>query len=149
MNKEAFGTTTYCDDIRHEVDGKMTLVGCYAADMNFKGPAPGRLSSFAAVVNFRIPNAIKFRKFKLAVVKEDGDEVTELASTTTDIPPEAFEEFAEGNGDADENEKMFIILAPLKLGGLVMKENGYIKTRAYLDDGPEIRLGSLKVNFSE
>lgn len=147
MKDKPYGTTVFCDDIRHEINGKMTLVGCYAAEMNFNGPAPGFLPSFAALVNIRIPKAIKFKSLALRVLKEEGKETTEILAAATEINQSDITK-AVANADAEsKHEQILSITVPCRWNSLEMKNSGFIKVRANLDDGPEILLGALKVNF--
>jgi hypothetical protein len=44
---EIVGYTTFCDDIRFEVDGKVSLIGSYNGVMNIRGEFPATLPKFA------------------------------------------------------------------------------------------------------
>ncbi|CAN7732736.1 hypothetical protein LJR220_001886 [Bradyrhizobium sp. LjRoot220] len=46
------GFTTFCDDIRFEVDGKVTMVGCYHGEMTINGGFPSTLAKFAMSIIF-------------------------------------------------------------------------------------------------
>ena len=37
---DAFGLTIFCDDIRSEIDGKISLIGCYTGRMMIGGEFP-------------------------------------------------------------------------------------------------------------
>ena len=148
MNTEAYGITVFCDDIRHEVNGKMTLVGCYLAEMNFNGPAPGVLPTFAALVNIRIPLGIEFTTLTLRVIKEIGeDEVEEIFKADAEVSPEdrvkALSNLDNDSGDA----KIAVLTFPVRWSPLEFAKPGFVKVRAYMDGGHEIKAGSLKVNF--
>lgn len=147
MNTEPYGTTLFCDDIRHEVNGKMTLVGCYSSELNFNGPQPGMLPTFAALVNIRIPVSVKFNSIKLRVLKEEGDETTEILEADIEVPENKKGKVFQDLSTESTEEKMFSMTVPLQWSPLPVKESGFIKVRAYLDGGKEIRLGALKVNF--
>ncbi len=47
------GFVTFCDDIRHEVSGKMTLVGVYDGLMMLGGALPITLPQLCAAITFR------------------------------------------------------------------------------------------------
>lgn len=147
MIAEPYGTTIFCDDIRHEVNGKLTLVGCYSAVLNFNGPAPGLLPTFAALVNIRIPKLINFNTIKLRVLKEGGSEVDEIFEMEVGVDEKAKRAAFEGEDTKNKEEKILSMTFPLQWSPLEVKKSGFIKVRAHLDDGKEIRLGALKINF--
>lgn len=147
MNTEPYGTTIFCDDIRHETNGKITLVGCYTAEMNFSGPPPGLLPSFSALVNIRIPKSVHFETIKVRVLKEESSESTEIFGAEVKIPSEEREKALKGGDAESTEEKILSMIFPLQWSSLPINASGFIKVRARLDDGGEIRLGALKVNF--
>ncbi|MCR9112383.1 MAG: hypothetical protein NXH84_03865 [Rhodobacteraceae bacterium] len=147
MNNEAYGITVFCDDIRHEIAGKMTLVGCYLAEMNFNEPAPGLLPTFAALVNIRIPIALEFSKITLRVTKETDGEVEEIFKADVDVPSEDKEKIKAGKPDVIDGSRLAIVTFPIRWSPLEFRKPGFIKVRGYLDDEVEIKAGALKVNF--
>ncbi|UOA32555.1 hypothetical protein DSM110093_02355 [Sulfitobacter sp. DSM 110093] len=148
MTVEPYGTTIFCDDIRHEINGKLTLVGCYSSEMNFNGPPPGLLPSFAALVNIRIPTALPFKSLKLRVLKEEGDEVSEILAAEVEAEEEKIEDIVGGSQEGEPEERLISMTFPCHWSPLPMANTGFIKVRAYLDGGKEIRLGALKINFA-
>ncbi|MBV1927074.1 MAG: hypothetical protein KUG62_07930 [Rhodobacteraceae bacterium] len=148
MNTEPYGTTIFCDDIRHETNGKLTLVGCYSSDLNFSGPAPGMLPVFAALVNIRIPKSITFSSLRIHVLKEEGSEKSQIFDAAIEITDDEKTQSRESDDGENMEDKIVSITIPIQWSPLPMKEQGLIKVRAYLDDSNEIRLGVLKINFS-
>lgn len=137
----------FCDDIRHEVTGKMTLVGCYQADMNFNGAAPGILPTFAALVNIRVPISIEFKTLTLRVIKETGDEAVEIFKSDASISDEDRLK-ALGRQDGSSDETLVASLSiPIQWSLLEFSQAGTLKVRAYLDGKNEIHAGRLKVGF--
>jgi len=147
VNTEPYGTTLFCDDIRHEVNGKMTLVGCYSSELNFNGPQPGVLPTFAALVNIRIPVSAEFNSIKLSVLKEEGDETTEIFGADIEVTKKEKSKALQDLSTESTEEKILSMTVPLQWSPLPVKESGFIKVRAYLDGGKEIRLGALTVKF--
>lgn len=148
MNTEPYGTTTFCDDIRDEVSGKITLVGCYSGDLNFRGPPPGVLPTFSALVNIRIPKSVKFKKLKLRITKEEGDDITEILVAEINSDEEEVQKIIKAAEKKEEDSRVLAITLPCKWSSLPISQPGFIKVRAYLDDDKEIRLGALKIGFS-
>lgn len=147
MNTEPYGTTLFCDDIRHETRGKLTLIGCYSSELNFSAPQPGLLPTFAALVNIRIPRAVKFNSIKVSVLKEEGADITKIVETAIDVPESSNNGVSEDITSGEINDIVTYITLPLQWSPLSFKEPGFIKVRAYLDGDREIRLGALKINF--
>lgn len=148
MIKQPYGTTIFCDDIRQEISGKHTLVGCYMNEMNFNGPAPGMLPVFSAYVKVVIPISIEFSKIKFLITKEEGAEVTEILSQEIDINEKPIPSEAEEEVEKNE-ERVYVLNAPFRWTNFTMNTPGQIKVRVYLDDEVEIKAGTLKVNFDK
>lgn len=146
MTIEAYGITVFCDDIRHEINGKMTLVGCYSSELNFSGPAPGVLPTFAALVSLRFPNGISFETLNLSVMKAEGGECSEIFSAETKISPEAFLDESD-NVEENIDDKVLSVVVPIQWSPLVFSASALLRVRAKLDTGQEVRAGSLKINF--
>lgn len=49
---DTFGKVTFCDDIRQEIDGKITLVGCYGADIVVNSTFPVVIPKLGIFVQF-------------------------------------------------------------------------------------------------
>ena len=146
MTKEAYGVTVFCDDIRFEVNGKMTLVGCYGAQLNFNGPPPGILPTFSALVSLRFPKEYTFETLNLTILKTEGSESVEIFSNDSKVSSDAFSDTPEP-GEVDANEKLLSVVVPVQWSPLVFSAPGTISVRAKLDSGAEVRAGSLQVNF--
>ena len=68
MNRQV--NTTFCDDIRHEVSGKISLIGVYAGHMLV--PAfPLVLPQLCLVISVLTPVEHPFQKLILRVLKDD------------------------------------------------------------------------------
>jgi hypothetical protein len=146
MTDEAYGITVFCDDIRHEINGKMTLVGCYASELNFSGPPPGVLPTFAALVHLRFPRSITFEALQLTVVKVESGDSTEIFSADSKIAPDAFTDKSD-LGEEKADEKVLSVVVPIQWTPLVFSGPALLRVRAKLDSGAEVRAGSLVINF--
>lgn len=146
MTEEAYGITVFCDDIRHEINGKITLVGCYASELNFSGPPPGVLPTFAALVNLRFPRGNTFETLNLSVTKVEDGETSEIFAAETRIAPEAFLENSD-SAAGNAGEKVLSVVVPIQWTPLVFSAPALVRVRAKLDSGKEVRAGSLVINF--
>jgi hypothetical protein len=139
-----YGMTTYCDDIREEMGGKLTFVGCYSGDMIIFGIAPTALPIFCAYISFRIPPTMNFNKAKIVLSIDYDLETKELARAEFDRP--------ENGAEVLENlvvpGQILSINLPIKLAPLTIEKDGFIRSRAYLDE-VEYKLGSLKVVIAD
>lgn len=149
MNTKAYGTTVFCDDIRFEASGKLTLVGCYTGELNFIGPAPGRVPIFAALVSLRVPKGVLVEKVDLRVIKELNAERDEIFQAEFEISKDEFQKVFEPIDGGGDVEKIMSMTIPIQWSPLEFSNEGFIKVRAYLNGETEVRLGALKINFSD
>ena len=144
MTEVPYGITTYCDDIRTEVGGKLTFVGCYLGDMTVFGVVPVALPVFCAFVSFRIPASLKFKKAKIILSMDCDSEVKELARAEFELP--------ENGGEMLESliasGQFLSINVPIKLTPLLLEKEGFVRCRAFLDES-EYKLGSLRIIISD
>ena len=144
MNEVPYGIATYCDDIRMEVGGKLTLVGCYTDEMTVFGIVPLALPIFCAFVNFRVPTETVFDKVEIKISIEMGERSIELASAEFQNPNSA--------ADSEPNSKILgqhlSINLPIKLSPLLIESAGFVRCRAYIGE-VEYKLGSLKIIISD
>lgn len=146
---EPYGATVFCDDIRFETNGKLTLIGCYSGEMTFNGPAPGILPTFAAFVMVRVPVSVDFKRVSVVVFKHDGADVTELLRSSIEVERSEIDKIEERRGDIDSSEKVTLVSVPCQWQLLQFSAPGFVKVRAYLDDEKEIKVGALRVNFAQ
>lgn len=144
MTEEAYGITTYCDDIRQEVGGKLTLVGCYSNEMTVFGAAPAALPIFCAIANLRVPITQEFRRIEFALSQEFDGVQKEILRDGFDAPIRTGGDASDSPSGEKATDRQFSIVFPMKIAPLLIEGDGLIRCRAYID-GTEIRLGSLKV----
>ena len=144
MTEIPYGIATYCDDIRVEVGGKLTLVGCYTGEMTVFGIVPLALPTFCAFVNFRVPIKTVFDKIDIKISIDMEGVSRELASA----------EFQNPNSDvnsAPDSERAgqnLSINLPIKLSPLLIESAGFVRCRAYIGE-VEYKLGSLRILISD
>ncbi|MBR9840289.1 MAG: hypothetical protein GYB50_20700 [Rhodobacteraceae bacterium] len=85
----------------------------------------------------------------MIVSKQEGDETVEVLTTEVDVTERELKRIAdEAALDQKGEERVIAMTFPCRWSPLVIGQAGYLKVRAYLDDGREIRLGALKMKFS-
>ncbi|MGI3164962.1 DUF6941 family protein [Pseudooceanicola sp. 200-1SW] len=145
---EPYGVATFCDDIRHEANGKITLVGCYAGELIFGSKAPAVLPTFAALISLRLPLDSAPKKVDIRVMKLDqGGQTSIMDMSLKDIDlkadgmdlPEGF----------SEEDRLISMMIPCQWQMLRFEGPGTIKARAYINDEIEVKLGALVVKFAD
>ena len=143
------GFTVYCDDIRHEVSGKITLVGAYAGEITIFGEAPLILPQLKALVVCRFPPEAHPTDVKLRVIyTREGEEDLVLLNSHINVdagaenPGRATTSNELNNKPHSLNISQFRTL--VSLNAIHVRAAGYFKTRMLMGED-EIRLGALKV----
>jgi hypothetical protein len=91
---ERFASSQFCDDIRQEVGGKFSLIGCYGTSIQID-PLPSVLPKLCVAVKVYTPLAKPFGKLTVRVLRGDAPlaelpfQVEALALPTTKLPPDA------------------------------------------------------------
>jgi len=63
--------TLFCDDVRYESNGKVTLVGAYQGGLNIQGHTPVTLARICIMITAQTPSDRPFQKLIFRVVKDD------------------------------------------------------------------------------
>lgn len=130
-----YGIATFCDDVRHEVDGKMTYVGVCGPELIVGVTAPINLPKFVVIIDLCVPFGFKYDKVKIGIsIKKKSEVVNIFEVEPDDVQHEWGEQSLLRIGS-------IVQFAPLKL-----EENCLIKPVAYFDD-LELELGGLRVSF--
>jgi hypothetical protein len=141
--RQSWGTTIFCDDIRTEVEGKITLVGIYAADMLVHVPFPFVIPKFGMWIRyFEVPGSMT-GDGKLYVWLPGDDK---KASIEADIPMDQLRSLTVPNPDRnDADMDLWVNLQiPILLAPLILKQPGRIKVRLHFGE-TAVRLGTLLV----
>lgn len=136
MTDFAYGNTIFCDDIRYEIGSKASLMGIFGVELRAFGEAPVMLSSFCAYVSVRVPQSIKFGNLKVVIIADFKDGPKEVAKAEMPLDPAQVKITDPG--------QIFSLDVPFRFAPFMIEGDGYIRSRAYLDD-VEVKLGSLRV----
>jgi hypothetical protein len=139
------GFVTFCDDIRQELGGKITLVGCYTGEMTVHGEPPATLAKLGLQARLVFPAQIAPKKIDVRVDFVPGDET--LFEATLDIPEgEHKKALGRVEPDGTGDEAHFVLIQHTILSPLEIRGEGRIRVRAVVD-GETVKLGSLRVRF--
>jgi hypothetical protein len=140
------GFVIFCDDVREEVNGKLTFVGTYAGEMTVYGTAPATVPMLCVVARYRedpknLPRHIVFK-----VIKSTAEEETVLLEVPIDAPAPTPEFDFPVSTDKDA-VSFFEIAFISKISPLQVTGDFHLKVRAYVEDD-EVRLGTLRVKLA-
>lgn len=138
------GYVVFCDDVRHEVGGKVSYMGVYSGEITVYGDTPLNLGSFCVAASYldTPPQEDKLVEFK--IIKEGSTvETLHLSQVTIPAQPKELDlEEDDANGTRFVGVKILARFTPL-----LISEPCKIRVRAYVD-GNEIRLGTIKVKIA-
>lgn len=129
MNEGRFLVGLYCDDVRVEVGNKLTLVGCYGADLLLNS-YPIVLPKLAVYVRAYAPAEKPFQKLILCLRQNDDQVIGEL-----EFPAE---QLAESVNLQPPNARWQTIQAVMFASPLLVQTAGFIRIDAETEDGPLI-----------
>jgi hypothetical protein len=137
------GHVTFCDDIRHEVTGKVTLVGVYQGQIMVNGNLPAIIPQICAVVSLRLPTPTAPLNPIIKIFRSDQDEPLFYLEADIEAIPNIPMAAPLPNIDPDPiNFMQMGIMAQMQ--GIVISEPCILKVRAFVGDD-EIRLGTLQI----
>lgn len=128
----------YADDVRQEVNNKMTYVGTYMGDLIATVPAlPGQIPRLVAAIFVTIPKERDFQKVTIEMLW-NGE-----TQQTVEVKKEQI-----GNiSNTETQDEASVINAVMVMEPMVIQGNGRIGVRVTLDD--EVVLGnSLKATVN-
>jgi len=144
---EPYGITIFCDDIREELNGKISLIGCYGPDLQFFGNAPVVLPKLAFHIIVRLPCDKPIPPLKL-IVFFPGDK-DEQPTMLVELPvPENLKQEPESGLEPNvlipDGMRTYILRQHFILSPVQITQEGFIRVRLMYGDD-KIRLGVLKV----
>lgn len=134
-----FGRTIFCDDIRQEVGGKITIIGVYSGVMFVLGEAPYHLPKFCFLVEYAEGKNANSPPIALQIFLPGDDEEQPSFSFDLPTPPNEIE-----NDPFVEEPSYIGMRIPVVLSPFEVPSEGVIKVRMKRGDD-YISLGSLAV----
>ncbi|WP_342728380.1 hypothetical protein AAFG07_17660 [Bradyrhizobium sp. B097] len=145
--EKAWGFAIFCDDVRPEVGGKLSLMGLYQADMFFPASIslPIILPKFFAVINYyEIHHSIEEDMIFRITYGTEGAALAELPISRKEIQANQIAATAAPE-DAEDQERIFNIRLPIPLIPFTLSKMGRLRVRAHYSDGKVLRLGSMAI----
>lgn len=150
MSDDLFGFTIFCDDLRNEVDGKLSFIGSYHGIMFVWGTFPASVPKFAfGVTLFQHKERARTQERDIGVRIILPGETIETASYRLDISAQQTRQLGLTEDPfpiADDEAQPPLIRVQLQFMAvpLLLRQPGLIKARA-IDGGRVIKLGALRV----
>jgi hypothetical protein len=144
---EVFGDTIFCDDIRQESGGKLSLMGCYSNIIVLHSPFPFIFPKFGFYITLVQRREVLDPNIKIKIFlpgdPEDAPSFhSEAHETTEGAVAEETARLVEGLPRSDQ--RVVTMHASIVAAPLTIKERGIIKVRV-LRQGELIRLGGIRV----
>ena len=137
------GYTIFCDDLRQEVSGKVTIVGAYSGGMQIVAEGPISLPRFAAMVLLWTDPAAPRKGLVLKLMFETDDgEIEEVFSADFSA-----EQLGTATLDPQGSTDHIELRSMVQLANVQISRSGRFKVRFY-DQSDEIRVGTLRVLIS-
>lgn len=135
------GNTIFCDDIRFEAGGKVTLVGVYAGDMIFPADFPVTIPRLGMRISYSERPNESTEPVEIRIYLPGDSE--ESPWYRVSLPREQMQAVQSLLADSDA-ENLITTLFHINSPVLTIKQEGRIRVRAYRGD-TEIRIGSLRI----
>lgn len=135
-----YGISFFCEDIRHEVGGKVSYMGIFGQDMEIEGSKPAVLPRFTIAVHLHIPVSYAPTNLRVVVLMVANSGTKELMAL--EGPLEATAPHPAGDDH--------YIVANIHLNAIPFQvdEDCVLRVRAYCRD-EEVKLGSFNIRFVE
>jgi len=144
---DVFGNAIFCDDIRMEIGGKLTFVGCYINDMYVHSSFPVVLPKFCIAVNYwqRKNNLILPVVFWVFLPGDSEEKASIEFGTTEQVNEELIEQHRMKAIESGVEKPEFAIFSTqISLANLTILHPGYMKVRVRRKD-QLVRLGGLRI----
>jgi hypothetical protein len=150
---DVYGYTIFCDDIRYEVGGKISFMGCYTGTMIVHMHFPAAIPTFAMAITLLQRKRIFVPKAEIRIfLPGDLDDMPSIQGEAGEgsIEAAAAERVAEVDAlhpdvRGSKDEGYLIMNHQLRFAQLPIKQPGMLKVRAVLGNDT-IRLGSLRIS---
>ena len=148
MRQSPTGFTTVCDDIRHEIGAKQTLVGCYSNAMIISAPLPIVLPKLCFFVTYieRVGTETGPLTLQIYLPGDHQDE----PSAASEIDSESLrnqpipKDMTSDRTDGEVSDPLIIIRIPIEISPCVIRQEGHARFRMRVGD-KLVRLGALKI----
>lgn len=126
MKFERFVLCQFCDDIRSEVDGKISLMGIYSGGLQVNTKLPVTLAKLCIVSNISCPTNDPFKSLKLEIFYE------EALLFSSEVPENVL---ADHNKHFGKSERGMIMQFAVQISPLVIDRPGHVRVQVTTESG--------------
>jgi hypothetical protein len=125
-NEGRYVTAIFCDDIRNEVGGKISYMGCYASEIIVE-KTPAILPKFCVFASAFTPKNKVFKSLTLRIVQDDDVELARI-----EIPKEGLKEHSK---IADKTATRKCINAAIVFAPFAVEKPSMLRLNAITEEG--------------
>lgn len=137
MKTERFVFCQFCDDIRQEINGKITLVGVYQGGLQISGPLPAVIPMLSIACSIWTPKDRPFTNLKVAL------QLGDVALMEKEFSAQELAELIAQSPTVDDSTGTFFNLQ-LSMAGLPITQAGKLTMYCKTDD-EELRSNPLVI----
>lgn len=141
------GNVTFCDDVRFEQNGKVSIIGIYGRDLLLFGEPPlTLLQLWFETIYAMAPSDVEFDAALVLLKRDDDGKITELYRDEFNVPATPLDMFpTTGQKDGVQFAEM---RRYARVINVTFEKPCTLMVRIFKDDD-EIRLGTLRVEFKK
>jgi hypothetical protein len=127
---EARFSCFFCDDVRHEVGGKISLMGVYTGSLIFH-QYPFTLSTLSVVMRLSYPIEKKVESLKFLITDENSNEFVNEVSQ--EVLKQNYKDLQIAR-ESDEKARYQIFNTIIKINSIEFTEKTYLKSKVIVND---------------
>jgi len=135
----------YSDDVRYEVGGKVSYIGCYNGELWVKD-FPLTLPKLCVTLWARIPHSNPVESLIFRVFKND-ELLHEQNANIADVPQAHSADFWEQQRPSDM-ETFTMLMTTVIFSPMLLEDACYIRVRAFTSDGDELKAPALHIRIA-
>lgn len=148
-DRDVYGYTIFCDDVRQEVNAKLSYMGIFPFSVSIEGTFPAAIGKLClSIYFFELQKLAMARDWEVPLLVYGPGQTLETPAAQAVIPilPTSAQENLKRSPTYESEENLYAIGSVLIIfNPLVIHEPGWIRVRARYKD-ELIKLGSLRVD---
>lgn len=141
------GTVIFCDDIREEVGGKLSLMGCYRGEIIFDGEPPIIMAKFCTAIHIKMPLNEEIPELKLTIenVEKGLPPLAEMNLEAGPMNGARLQELKRTESENSDSKYLMLALTTV-LSPVQFSQPGRITVKIE-GNGEQVSIGSIRVVF--
>lgn len=143
--KPPFGFSVFCDDVREEASGKVTLVGTYSGAMMVNGQTPLTIPMLCCHVTLYMDEVSATRGGTLQLCRVDKDDTREVLNSL-ELPKFELDELPKGRKIVPDADTLLTFSISMRLAPYLIGEEHLLRM-IYVLGEDEYRIGALSIEI--